>query len=386
MALAAICAARQTFEEPSAKVDAEKNEVALPDFPFYAEIITNDVYIRSGPGTQHYFCGKLNKGNTVKVLSRKFSWLLIVPPKGSFSWISKQYVTIDPGNPDIGIVTGDEVRVYAGSDYVAPIHSDRVQLKLNKNNKVVLLGEEIGDYYKIAPPKGAYLWVSSDYIRPLAEPVKVQKVEAVAPAVEPKAEALPAPVKTAVVPTRIPAESDQLRKFYALQEFIKTERTKPLHEQDFSKIKPALEQLVKDKSSHKASRYAEFTLEQIKCYELAAAVEQVDDVQDTQLADLCKNIDNAHTEKMTEFQDIGRFAAIGTLKKSNVYGPEAELLHYVITNNAGKVICYALPSGPSERTDLANLMGQKVGLVGAIAPHPQTAGALVKFTEIEMIR
>lgn len=385
MAWAAICAAQQASKEPATEVTAEKSEVTLPNFPFYAEIITNDVYIRSGPGTQHYFCGKLNKGDTVKVLSRKFSWLLIVPPMGSFSWISKQYVTIDPGNPDIGIVTGDEVRVYAGSDYVAPIHSDRVQLKLNKNNKVALLGEEIGDYYKIAPPKGAYLWVSSDYVRPLAEPVTIQKIKVVAP-VEPKAEAPSVPVKTAVVPTRIPAESDQLRKFYTLQEFIKAERAKPLHEQDFSKIKPALEQLVKDKSSHKASRYAEFTLEQIKCYELAAAVEQVDGTQDTQIADMCKNIDNAHTEKMAEFQDIGRFAVIGTLKKSNVYGPEAELLHYVITDNAGKVICYALPSGSYEGMDMAHLMGQKVGLVGSITPHPQTAGALVKFTEIEMIR
>lgn len=380
-----VCAAQQVSGEPAAATVAEKSEVTIPEFPFYAAITASNVYIRSGPGTQHYFCGKLAKGDTVKVLSKKFSWLLIVPPQGSFSWISKQYVTIDTESPDTGIVTGDEVRVYAGSDYVAPIHSDRVQLKLNKGNKVELIGEEVGDYYKIVPPKGAYLWVSADYVRPLPEPVKVRKIERVTTA-EPKVEARPAPVKTAVVPTRIPAESEQLKKYYELRERIKAETNKPLHQQDFSKIKKGLEQLIKDESSGKAARYAEFTLEQVKRYELAAAVDKVDDLQDTQLSNLCENIDNAHKTKMTEFQNLGRFAVIGTLKKSNVYGPEAELLHYVITDNAGKVICYALPSGSSEGVDLAHLMGQKVGLVGAIVPHPQTAGALVKFTEIEMIR
>jgi uncharacterized protein YgiM (DUF1202 family) len=53
----------------------DANNIAKP--PYYAEIVSNNVYVRSGPGTQHYFTGKLSKGDTVKVLSHKFTWSLI---------------------------------------------------------------------------------------------------------------------------------------------------------------------------------------------------------------------------------------------------------------------------------------------------------------------
>jgi len=115
----------------SAVPTADANAVAVPSFPYMAEISADDVYIRSGPGTNYYNSGKANKGDKVKVVSRQFSWSCIVPPPGSFSWIYIPYVTIDPDTPGTGIVTGDSVRVYAGSDLVKPIHST-LQLKLDR--------------------------------------------------------------------------------------------------------------------------------------------------------------------------------------------------------------------------------------------------------------
>jgi len=128
---------------------ADVNAVSTPQFPYDAEITGDNVYIRSGPGSNYYDCGKLNKGGKVKVVSHQFSWSCIVPPPGSFSWIYVPYVTIDPDNPGTGIVTGDGVRVYAGSDMVKPIHST-LQLKLDRGEKVKLLGEQKDNYYKIA--------------------------------------------------------------------------------------------------------------------------------------------------------------------------------------------------------------------------------------------
>jgi hypothetical protein len=51
-------------------------------------------------------------------------------------------------------------------------------------------------------------------------------------------------------------------------------------------------------------------------------------------------------------------------------------------DNSNKTICYALPTGPASNMDLSKLVDSKVGLVGKIEPHLQTAGALVRFTEI----
>ena len=184
------------FAQGAVTTSADVNTVGVPSFPYVAEITGDNVYVRSGPGTNYYACGKLKKGNRVKVVSCfKGVWSRIVPPAGSFSWISKQYVRIDPSNRALGIVTGDAVRVRAGSQDGNPLHSRTTQLKLNRGDKVKLLGEEKTDYYKIVPPEGTYLWVSMKYTRPLGP------VGDVPPIVVPK------PDIKVVVPTDISVEA-----------------------------------------------------------------------------------------------------------------------------------------------------------------------------------
>jgi len=124
-----ICFACQT-----AAAAGGSQGVDTSTFPYTAEITGDDVYIRSGPGTNFYHCGKLNKGDKVKVVDKQFSWSRIVPPPGSFSWISMQYVRISLDDPSVGIVTGDNVRVYAGSDYVKPLYSTTLQGKLARRS------------------------------------------------------------------------------------------------------------------------------------------------------------------------------------------------------------------------------------------------------------
>ena len=156
---------------PATTVPSEPNLNTL-SYPYDALITGDRVKIRSGPGTNFYHCGFLNKGDRVTVVSRQFSWSRIVPPAGTFSWISEQYVRIDPANPDTGIVTGNSVRVYAGSDYQKAMYSTTRQGMLDKDEKVKLLGEQADGYYKIAPPSFAYLWVSTQYTNPVPKLVK----------------------------------------------------------------------------------------------------------------------------------------------------------------------------------------------------------------------
>ncbi len=359
----------------------EPNIVTQPDFPYFAETTGDNVYVRSGPGTNYYRCGKLGHGYIVKIVSATNVWSRILPPEGFFSWISKQYVTIDSSNPDLGVVTGDEVRVYAGSQYYEPIHSDRIQVHLNRGDKVMLLGEEMGDYYKIIPPSGAFFWVSTQYTMPVTVPAAEPQ-----PAPQPHPVAAPASEPTpAVIPTTIPVDSQRLRQYYDAQELTKAEYKKPLGEQNYSQAKKILDNLLAADDSDKAARYTKFTLGQIERYELAAAVDKEISLQDAELNQIYSRIDQAQSERLAEFQDLGQFAVIGNLKTSNVYGPEEVLLHYIISDEKGKVICYALPSDDASRIDLSQFIGQKVGLVGQIEPHPQTAGALVKFSEVHPV-
>ncbi len=379
---------------------ATPGEAAAPSFPYVAQITADDVYVRSGPGTNYYHCSKLNKGEKVVVVGSKFSWSRIVPPEGSFSWISKQYVSIDPANPGIGVVTGDAVRVYAGSEAQKPIHSEKVQNKLNKSEKVkIILGEEeASDYYKIVPPSGAYLWVSTRYIEPVgpvseaALPVEAQAkavseaVTEAEPPVEPAVETKPEPAATRVTAVEVSVEDAKLKEYYALEKQIKSEIAKPAAQQQYSSIKRELSAIAANKAAGKAARYAEFALEQVKGFELASKITDALKLQSAQLEEVQRRIDKAREAKLAQMPNLGKFAVIGKFAISNIYATQAALRHYRILDESGRTVCYALPSGPAQGMDLDKFVGQKVGLVGSIEPNPQTSSALVKFTEISQLR
>lgn len=367
-----------TDPQPAAAADA--NQAAAIAFPYVAQITGNSVNIRSGPGTNYYPCGKLNKTDRVIVVGTKFSWSQIVPPQGSFSWISKEYVSTDANNPTTGTVTGDNVRVYAGAEDLKPMHSTSLQLKHNKTERVRLLGEEKDGYYKIAPPEGAYLWVLSQYTKPLGAVGEIEvTIEEPEPAVE-RGEDRPSVVTTG------PAQPEILKEYYVLQKQFETERAKPIRQQNYEGIKKAIGEIAANKQAGNAARYAEYTLGQIKRCELAQQVAGELELQDKQLQRAGRRIEKALAAKLTQIEDLGRFAIIGKFQTSNVYDSEGELKYYRIIDDSGNTSCYVLPGGTARDIDLSKFVGRKVGLIGTIEPHQQTSGALVRFTEIAELK
>lgn len=349
-------------------------EIETPPFPYDALITADDVYIRSGPGMNFYHCGKFKKGDRVKVVARQFSWSRIVPPTGSFSWIAMQYVKIDSANTSAGVVTGDNVRVYAGSDFVKPLYSTTLQDKLNTGDKVKLLGEQMDGYYKIAPPPAAYLWVSTNFTTP-APPPAVAPTQAT-PTVEPSAKTTEEP--NTAVPAAIITPESALEKYRTLKGQVEAERAKPADQQDYTSLKKALTEIVKDPGAGKAARYAEFVLRQVEGYELALNVGETVRLQNEQLQKVQAGIDKARATRLAQIEDVGRFAVSGEFQTYETFGPG----NYRIVDESGKMVCYALPSESAAQMDLSGLVGRKVGLVGTIEPYKPIAGAMVRFTEI----
>ena len=330
-------------------------------FPYIAQVTADDVYVRCGPGTNYYPCGKVNATDRVTVVATKFGWSHIVPPPGSFSWVAKQYVVVDQNNPRIGTVTGESVRVYAGSEYKEPIHCDAVQLHLNNGDKVELSGVEEADYYKIVPPTGAYLWVLTDYTQPLG-PAEGSGI-VVAPQ--------PAPQETAPVPIENPVETAKLKEYYVLQEQIKAELAKPIAEQNYAAIRDALSAIAETKEAGKAARYAQFALKQVEQYELAFVVEKAVRLQDAQLEQVSEQIEKARTARLAETPDLGKYTAVGLFQISSVYDPQMQhQTYYRIVDSSGNTICYAVAEGPAAQMDLSKFAGKQVGIIGTIAPHP----------------
>jgi len=342
---------------------------------YVAEAVGNDVYIRSGPGTNFYHCGKLYASDRVQVSKSQDGWSCIVPPPGSFSWIAAQYVSINLQNPTMGLVTGDNVGVYAGSDYVLPMHSTSKQVSLNRGQLVKLLGEEKDNYYKIVPPQGAYLWVSSQFLQtatPAVSKPPIVDVGAMAqavPAGKPPADANAAPLAG-------------LDLYHALSEQVKAEHQKPIAEQNYAQIKKKLLELVANKDGGRTTRYAEYTLKQVERYELACTVSKEMELQNKELQKVTAKIDEARVTKLAQVVDTSKFALVGKLENSSVYGTAGSMKRFRMLDDSGKTVCYVTPTGTAAGMDLSKFVGHKVGLVGKIEPHEATARALIQFNEI----
>jgi hypothetical protein len=114
-------------------------------YPFLAAATANDVYVRSGKGPGYYHCGKINTGTQITVIEESNGWAKILPLPENYSWIHKNYVELKPQTRGIGTVTGDNVRVWAGSDFIEPIRSFSIQTRLNTG--------ELVDLFDPAQPK-----------------------------------------------------------------------------------------------------------------------------------------------------------------------------------------------------------------------------------------
>ena len=386
---------------PAAGGDGSADNVK---FPYLGQIVGTKVNIRSGPTLNHYRCGKLNAPANVIVTGRESLWLKVLPPAGSFSWIFAQYVKVDTNTLNVGVVT-TEAYVYAGSDFVDPMHSDSKQTKLKIGSRVKLIGKEQGGYYKIKPPEGAHLWVDGTYVKfirstekneqlptdglmPIARP-KMADAEADAGAdvyvdtdkteVKTTTEA-PQPPKVEPAPT--PMESKRLTEYRALAAQVEVEHTKPLGKQNYEEVKKSLEKIAADAEAGKAAHYAKYLFERIKRYELAAEADSALNSLDAKLKGAYEQIESARQQKLSSISNKGDFAVIGQFAASTIYESETGPKRYLVLDQKANVICYAEPVGMAVELDLTGYVDKQVGLIGQILADKESSLALVRFVQV----
>jgi len=409
-------------------------------YPFTAEVTGNDVNIRTGPSVVNdYPSGKVNKGFKVTVVDEVLGWAKILPPEGSFSWISKSYVTVDPATPNTGVVTGDSVRVWAGSEFLEPIHSPGLQVKLNAGDIVELMPNqpESSDYFKIKPPAGAHLWISAEYLK-FAAPVESKPVvvpprpdsTAQQPVQQPSGAQTPATdippsteqsrpmftnipgqegqpagtepgTETPAEPSQQPSaetqtqpvtpapaskETQYLEETYALSKQIDEIVKQPLAEQDYTEVKQALEAIKTDADAGRAAAFAQVLLERIARYELAAsAIKQVQQ-QDKTLQKTREQIEKAHQQQLNRLPKEADYLYTGILKPSYVYSDEGGPKRYLLTDANGKIISYLSPATAVIAGKMDSLAGKKVGVKGTIASNARSLVTLVNVTEVDPMK
>lgn len=253
-----------------------------PENPVVGEIISNDVYVRSGDSLNHYTVCKLDAGDQVTIVGERGEWYEILPPPGTFSLISGDYVD---RSESAGVVNGDNVRVRAGS--LLNDNKYTVQSMLQKGAAVTVLGSNPDGFLRIVPPPGATLWINKQFVAHAGSRVASTPGSA-APTVpsgvnESKETAAPASASAATTPApradeeasegeksgvaaapSIPSDSplagvpasEPVRRLHALETSLRLELTRQPFDRNFKPLVTGYQAIAAQQEDDVARRYA----------------------------------------------------------------------------------------------------------------------------------
>lgn len=379
---ALIASSSTRAASPSERVEVQP-QVENSKFQFAGVINGNSVKIRSGPSENYYITASVDKGTPVTIVGIKFDWLKIIPPEGSYSLISKTFVSRD-GQSTTGTVVGDNVRVRAGSNVTTL--KTTVQCMLGKGATVTILGE-VDEYYQIKPPTDAYLYVHQKYVDPVRQLNEKPIADASAGTHPPNNDntqaptTQPAPVAADQTDTaaaeRLAAKAEA--EFDRLEAALKAALEKPLDQQPVTDLITGYEAAIKSGGlSVPMRRISEIRLiglrskAQAQQELLAMRKQQQESMQKIQTIQAERK---AIEEKMASGVSI--YAAVGTLQASTLQFGLGTL--YRLTDPAtGRSLCYVRSSDPK----LNDFLDKFVGVRGNLGNDPQTSLQIVTATEV----
>ncbi len=362
------------------------------------EVAANDVYVRSGGSLNHYTICKLNAGDRVTVVSQKGKWYEILPPDGTFSLISGDFV--DTADDKGGVINGNNVRVRAGSNLNT--HKYTVQRLLSKGAEVTILGRNADGFLRIAPPEGATLWISGEFIAPISSGAMAQrKAEApegqvtetadstasgsdtgTANPVAPPAASKPRDTRIGFGPMLAALPSTREREtLAAIDDEVGLELAKPLLDRRVEPFIRRYQALVDQDNDPFAQRYAQTRIDQLTTMtEIAGTVRKVRTLSEQTDARRHEFLAERTSRRQAEIPKPSGIDARGELRVSALY-PEGKLpRRYRLVDT----------SAPTERTigyvdipadteiNVSALLGRYVGvrasqkrlMAGGVKPIP----------------
>jgi hypothetical protein len=410
---------------PACARPEDEPDVPNAKFNFFGEVTGSGVIVRSGPGENFYPTAKLEKGDKVKVVGIKFTWLKIEPPAGSFSYIGRLLVNRH-GDGKVGTVVNSTANIRAGST-MNPMKST-IQTKLVPGTEVKILAEE-DEYYRIEPPAGAYLYVSQQYVRPVvqapepgiaAQPGNGGPIEQPAPGRDAQANvpvapgpgggaegnnpaARPGDVDSAIrdatgaiarrsgsatqpgesetasppaAPTAAEAKFDQLEADFA------DASQKPVVDQPLAELLNGYQQLTQDEAIPESlKRIADARMAAIKARqdaraELAATRKSREEMQKRNQALVAERQELEERIKETQ---VDYYTAVGTLRASSLQqGPKDSTLYRLTDPDTGRTLVYLRTA---DRTKMAPLLNQFIGVRGELRKDPVLRLNVIQPTE-----
>ncbi|MFC1666670.1 SH3 domain-containing protein [Candidatus Omnitrophota bacterium] len=135
------------------------------NFPKIGFVKNNDANLRAGDSVNFESLYRLQKGDPVKIVDKRYSWFKIMLPKGAHLYIKNDYVDLVPYE-GAGIVNAMRVNLRAG-----PGANYSVLGQASGPEKLNVFSEKDG-WYEIERPNGTAGWMHSSQLRLGSEGVK----------------------------------------------------------------------------------------------------------------------------------------------------------------------------------------------------------------------
>lgn len=131
---------------------------------FKAVVTAESAVILAGSSKAYYAVGRMPRGSVLEVVDASYiGYYQITPPGCCAAFVAKSKVQTDEKGVT-GTVTEDGAECFAAGLELTPAKSFRVQRKLNKGEKLDILGV-VGDYYRVEEPAGTSVFVAAEALR-----------------------------------------------------------------------------------------------------------------------------------------------------------------------------------------------------------------------------
>ena len=393
-------------------VDLPDGDTAAPQvensqYHFLGKINRNAVEVKSGPAENSYGTIKLQQDAQVKVVGIRNGWLKIEPPAGSFSYVPAAYVTRRNDGKDGRV--NSKLIVKAGSSLNTM--KTMPQLQLDEGQDVKIIGEQ-DEYFKIVPPKGAYVYVDQKYVTPIGrvdEPTQLAKKDdkKSAPQGDSKAEpkVTETPTETAEAkrdgattepvtgladanektgePTSRPAVAAAIEDFRAVEADFELASKKDVTEQPLEKLIERYTTLAKSgEITGTNKRILDARLAALKIRtesrEKIRSFRQSKEEAQASLRDLVE--EKNELEERSKATEVSLYTAVGTLRMSSLQQGGATL--YRLTDpTTGRTTVYIRSNDPK----YASLINQFVGVRGDLTNDQRMRMKIITPTEAEPV-
>ena len=115
------------------------------------KVAVGNLYVRAKPGKKYTKVATLSKDETVVVLEKQGTWLKILAPTDTETWLPSSTISKDKTNKSTYIYSGPSI----GYTTLGT---------LGKETSVKIINTKSENWVKIATPAGTTAWVSADFV------------------------------------------------------------------------------------------------------------------------------------------------------------------------------------------------------------------------------